>query len=348
MGCTWSGLDALVGAVGSGAEVWVNKRRFRIQRQLGEGGFAFVYLVREQLTEQQQWKDAKDPSHSSEDGMYALKKVLIQSDEQLELVNKEIEVSSLFDHPNLIRLLEHSIITVNSPEATWGQEAYLLFPVYRDGTVLDHLTRMQEAKTYFPTITVLHIFQQICAGLKHMHSHDPPYAHNDLKPGNVLLTLPKNQPPVAVIMDFGSAGPARRELQNRKEAMAVQEWAAQHCTAPYRAPELWDPPSESSLDERTDIWALGCTLYALMYGLSPFEYTLAEQGGSLHLAALSGVVKWPAGPNPPYPETLHRFVRWMLNPSVASRPFIQDVCIHVDKLISKFDTDARDLWPAQS
>lgn len=65
MGCTWSGLDALVGAVGSGAEVWVNKRRFRIQRQLGEGGFAFVYLVREQLTEQQQWKDAKDPSHVS-------------------------------------------------------------------------------------------------------------------------------------------------------------------------------------------------------------------------------------------------------------------------------------------
>jgi serine/threonine kinase 16 len=65
MGCTWSGLDALVGAVGSGAEVWVNKRRFRIQRQLGEGGFAFVYLVREELSEQQQWKGAKDPSHAS-------------------------------------------------------------------------------------------------------------------------------------------------------------------------------------------------------------------------------------------------------------------------------------------
>lgn len=45
--------------------------------------------------------------------MYALKKVLIQSDEQLELVNEEIEVPSLFDHPNLIRLLEHSIITIN-------------------------------------------------------------------------------------------------------------------------------------------------------------------------------------------------------------------------------------------
>ena len=56
---------------------------------------------------------------------------------------------------------------VQSPEATWGQEAYLLFPVYRDGTVLDHLTRMQEAKTYFPTITVLHIFQQLCGFSDH-------------------------------------------------------------------------------------------------------------------------------------------------------------------------------------
>lgn len=64
MGCTWSGLNVLYGAVGSGAEVWVNKRRFRIQRQLGEGGFAFVYLVREQFDEQP-WKEPKDPSHVS-------------------------------------------------------------------------------------------------------------------------------------------------------------------------------------------------------------------------------------------------------------------------------------------
>ena len=136
-----------------------------------------------------------------------------------------------------------------------------------------------------------------------MHTYDPPYAHNDMKPGNVLLTFRRNRPPVAVIMDFGSARPARREIQNRKEAMALQvlhiealyvlnnlmfqndwlainwlamtgvlmlhvflmqEWASQSCTAPYRAPELWDTPTDTVLDERTDIWALGCTLYALM------------------------------------------------------------------------------------
>lgn len=46
------------------------------------------------------------------DGTYALKKVLIQSSEQLELAREEIRVSSLFSHPNLLPLLDHAIIAV--------------------------------------------------------------------------------------------------------------------------------------------------------------------------------------------------------------------------------------------
>lgn len=47
MGCTFSGLNALYDAVNGGADVWINENRFRIVRQLGEGGFAYVYLVKE-------------------------------------------------------------------------------------------------------------------------------------------------------------------------------------------------------------------------------------------------------------------------------------------------------------
>jgi hypothetical protein len=46
-------------------------------------------------------------------------------------------------------------------EGVWNQEAYLLFPVHLDGTLFDHLNRMQAEKEYFPTITVLHIFRQV-------------------------------------------------------------------------------------------------------------------------------------------------------------------------------------------
>ena len=63
MGCTWSGLDALYSVVGHGGEVWVNRRRFRIVRQIGEGGFAFVYLVKELPGEDR--KDLHDPSRVS-------------------------------------------------------------------------------------------------------------------------------------------------------------------------------------------------------------------------------------------------------------------------------------------
>ncbi|CAN1311790.1 Serine/threonine-protein kinase 16 [Linum perenne] len=294
MGCNFSGLNALYDAVNGAGDVWINENRYRVLRQLGEGGFAFVYLVKEVFPDNSSSgaglaAKVKDKSHLSDDGTYAMKKVLIQNNEQLELVREEIRVSSLFNHPNLLPLLDHAIISV-----------------------------------------------KLCAGLKHMHSLEPPYAHNDVKPGNVLVTHRKGQSPLAILMDFGSARPARKQIRSRTEALQLQEWAAEHCSAPFRAPELWDCPSHADIDERTDVWSLGCTLYAIMYGVSPFEYALGESGGSLQLAILNAQIKWPAGPKPPYPEAMHQFVTWMLQPQATVRPRIDDIIIHVDKLITKF------------
>ncbi|XP_062083494.1 uncharacterized protein LOC133789756 isoform X2 [Humulus lupulus] len=80
---------------------------------------------------------------------------------------------------------------------------------------------MKAKKELFSTTDVLHIFRQLCAGLEHMHNLDPPYAHNDVKPGNVLITHGKGQPPLAILMDFGSARPARRQIQSRSEALQL-------------------------------------------------------------------------------------------------------------------------------
>ena len=73
------------------------------------------------------------------------------------------------------------------------------------------------------------------------------------------------------------------------------------------------------------------------YGVSPFEYVLEESDGSLQLAIVNAKIKWPkAGPKASYPEALHQFVTWMLQPQAAVRPRIDDIIIHVDKLIAKF------------
>lgn len=55
-----------------------------------------------------------------------------------------------------------------------------------------------------------------------MHNFDPPYAHNDVKPGNVLVTHRKGQPPLTILMDFGSARPSRKQIRSRTEALQLQ------------------------------------------------------------------------------------------------------------------------------
>jgi serine/threonine kinase 16 len=85
-----------------------------IDLQLGEGGFSFVFLVQERPSGHHHLQqEAKDPSVDHHgDGFFALKKVLIQNNEQLDLVKEEIHVSSYFKHPNLLPLLDHAIIPV--------------------------------------------------------------------------------------------------------------------------------------------------------------------------------------------------------------------------------------------
>ena len=129
----------------------------------------------------------------------------------------------------------------------------------------------------------------------------------------------------------------------------MQEDAERTCTAPFRCPELWDVPSECVIDEKVDIWALGCTLYACMMGKSPFESAIEESGGSLMLAVMSGKLKWwdepgrnasssslmspsssPASPSSPlvaktrmpYPEYTYfkAIVEKMLQPESGARP----------------------------
>lgn len=118
-----------------------------------------------------------------------------------------------------------------------------------------------------------------------------PYAHRDLKPANVMLDE-SNRP---VLMDLGSTTRARVNVSTRQSALALQDLAAEHCTLPYRAPELLYVKTGSSVDEKTDMWSLGCTIYALMYNSSPFELQAAESGASLAMAIQSGKFEFPSG-----------------------------------------------------
>ncbi|KAI0951182.1 hypothetical protein AcW1_008294 [Taiwanofungus camphoratus] len=146
-----------------------------------------------------------------------------------------------------------------------------------------------------------------------------PYVHRDLKPGNVMIADDGSP----ILMDFGSAMKARIKIENRSQALLQQDIAAEQSTMAYRAPELFDVKTGVTLDEKVDIWSLGCTLFALAYSHSPFENTqTTEQGGSIAMAVMNAQYKHPSSA---YSQGLKSLIDSMLKVNPQDRPDIHQV-----------------------
>ncbi|KAF9560723.1 other/NAK protein kinase [Agrocybe pediades] len=155
-----------------------------------------------------------------------------------------------------------------------------------------------------------------------------PYAHRDLKPGNIMIADDGKTP---ILMDFGSTMLARVKIENRSQALLQQDIAAEQSTMAYRAPELFDVKTGQILDEKVDIWSLGCTLYALAYSHSPFENTqTTEQGGSIAMAVLNAQYKHPQSA---YSQGLKNLIDSMLKVNPAERPDINEVIRLTDQVL---------------
>lgn len=156
-----------------------------------------------------------------------------------------------------------------------------------------------------------------------------PYAHRDLKPANVMIADDGVTP---ILMDFGSAMKARIPIHNRSQALLQQDIAAEKSTMAYRAPELFDVNTGITLDEKVDIWSLGCILFALAYLHSPFEnLQTAEHGGSIAMAVMSARYKHPA--NTTYSKGLKDLIDSMLKINPQERPDIHQVLEETEKLL---------------
>ena len=88
------------------------------------------------------------------------------------------------------------------------------------------------------------------------------------------------------------------------------------------------------IDERVDVWALGCTLYCLAFGRSPFE---SAREGVLKLAILNGSYSVPAGRRMRtcvFSEPFMSLIKAMLAVDPQERPFIPEVLSMIDHVSS--------------
>ena len=133
-------------------------------------------------------------------------------------------------------------------------------------------------------------------------------------------------------MDFGSCCPARVSVRSMREAQYLQDTAAERSSMCYRPPELFQVSSSCQIDERTDIWSLGCLLYAMMFYSSPYD-VIYERGDSVALAVQSGKISFPPATN--FSPDLLQLVTEMTNIDINFRINIDSV---VEKVVAMMNT----------
>lgn len=284
--------------------IYVDNRKFNLKQRIGEGGFSYVDLVEDVQT------------HKA----YALKRILCHSKEEEHIALQEVQIMREIHHKNVVPLECYSIHKVNfhTRAVDITCEVFVVIPFYKKGTLQNRIDTLKLKEEHFSEDLIWKLMLGICEGVKAMHDHKPPFAHRDLKPDNVMT----QEDGTPVVMDLGSAAPARLEIKTAREASSLQDLAAERCSMLYRAPELFTVETNTTIDERTDIWSLGCLLYALAYLESPFE-SAYQRGDSLALATMAGKITFPESSS--YSSHLPETILWMLKPKATDRPFIDQV-----------------------
>jgi TolB-like protein/Flp pilus assembly protein TadD len=210
--------------------------RYSIERELGRGGMATVYL-------------ARDVRH---DRPVALKLLHAELAATLgpERFQREIRMAARLQHPH--------ILTVHDSGDAGGQ-LWFTMPFVEGESLRDRLRRERQ----LPINDAVRIAREAASALDYAHRHD--IIHRDVKPENLLLTADGQ----VLVADFGIA----RALGAASEA-GLTETGTSIGTPAYMSPE--QASGERALDGRTDIYSLGAVLYEMLAGEPPFTGPTAQ------------------------------------------------------------------------
>jgi hypothetical protein len=213
---------------------------YRLERVIGEGGMATIYLARHDLLKRPCAVKLLKPARAS--------------DEMVARFDREVQLASQLAHPNVVEIYDFGR----------SREGLLYYAMeYLEGINLGELIA-QEGKLHggaVPVPRALGILRQVCAGLAAAHAAG--LVHRDIKPENIMV-CPRGGQDVVKILDFGMVksvtSPHSRDLTRGLRILG---------TPMYMAPERLRNPAD--VDARTDIYALGAVAFFTLSGKRPFE-----------------------------------------------------------------------------
>src|SRR6476659_2288513 len=217
--------------------------RYRIEREIGAGGMATVFL-------------AQDLRH---DRRVALKLLRPELSAVIgaERFLAEIKLTANLQHPHILPLFDSGEVVVDNPE---GAQRFLFYVMpYVEGESLR--ARLNREKQ-LPVAEAVRIAVEVASALDYAHRHG--VVHRDIKPENILLHDGR-----ALVADFGIALAASKAGGNR-----MTETGMSLGTPHYMSPE--QAMGEREITARSDVYALGVVLYEMLPGHPPFTGSTSQ------------------------------------------------------------------------
>jgi len=243
---------------------------YRILRRLGEGGMGAVYL-------------GYDGKHDRQVALKVLNDHLASNQNYIDRFYREAKSGALLNHPNIVRTY-----SVGQDRAT--HKIYLVME-YVDGPSA-HAILAQKGR--LAVGDAVHIALDVARALEHAHSRN--IVHRDIKPDNVLIT----RSGVAKLGDLGLA----KRTDEASHLTAARQGFGTTAYMPYE-----QALKAKSVDGRSDIYALGATLFHLLTGQVPFP-------GENHLEVVEkkdkGYFRLASVVNPAVPVALDTILGRML------------------------------------
>jgi eukaryotic-like serine/threonine-protein kinase len=224
--------------------------KYRVERQLGEGGMGVVYV-------------AADIHTQVPVVIKAIRKEYAHRQEFRERILAEGRALARIDHPNVVRL---NAVVVE-------RDALYLVMQFIEGESLDmRIQHYVDARSPMPVPEAIRIFRMVLAGVGAAHHEG--VIHRDLKPANILM---RQKDGVAKVTDFGIAKAEEDALAGRGKTRGIIG------SLLYMAPEQLQ--GRRDLDKRVDIYALGILLFEMLAGHVPFDAPTEVEIMKLHLEA---------------------------------------------------------------